>query len=533
MYIRKVSIYLILIVLFITSFLFPQPQTILADGPLTFFKVNNKLIEPYPSYSISKYFFIPQSQVGDTFRPGQKINLAVDVSLLMPSSDIDLNQVIFKIDTGDGHTYQAGQVIHEYDKPGSYIVKVTADKPVAQADDQGNIESVLINVVPSDNYHLPQPKISIDGKITDYQVGLYEFNSDRTLHFDAHDSLAGTSQITKYQWDFGNGGSNDIATEHKYNLQPDDMPIVFLRTTDQNGLFADTFVMLQNRQPTKTPTTNTANTNKIFPTSGIQNRSYSFYQGIKTWLQQTIERFGNKGEPISIKTIFVVLVIAMFLGSLHSLTPGHSKSIMSAILIGKKDSRVKDVFILSASITFTHTIVIYLLGLLMLVLDKNALLSKIMPYFTILNISLVIVLGLWLVTKGVRAGIHQRWHRVHVGNNKELAHVHNHNHDQLKETGSIWGNVLAGASGGLVPCIDALSILIIAASVHMILFGLVIVFFFSLGLATSIIVLGLLVIRTKKLIKIEEKIGEKISIYAPLLTGIVIIFLGIGLLLTR
>jgi ABC-type nickel/cobalt efflux system permease component RcnA len=150
-----------------------------------------------------------------------------------------------------------------------------------------------------------------------------------------------------------------------------------------------------------------------------------------------------------------------------------------------------------------------------------------------LNISLVIVLGLWLVTKGVRAGIHQRWHRVHVGNNKELAHVHNHNHDQLKETGSIWGNVLAGASGGLVPCIDALSILIIAASVHMILFGLVIVFFFSLGLATSIIVLGLLVIRTKKLIKIEEKIGEKISIYAPLLTGIVIIFLGIGLLLTR
>ena len=336
MYIRKVSMYLIIIALFITSVLFYQPQTILADGPLAFFKVNNKLIEPYPSYSISKYFFIPQSQVGDTFRPGQKINLSVDISLLMPSSDIDLNHVIFKIDTGDGHSYQAGQLIHEYDKPGSYIVKVTSDKPVAQADDQGNIESVLINVVPSDNYHLPQPKISIDGKITEYQDGLYEFNSDKPLHFDAHDSLAGTSQITKYQWDFGDGYSNDIATEHKYNLQPDDMPIVFLRTTDQNGLFADTFVMLQNRQPTKTSTPNTMNTNKIFPTSGIQNRSDSFYLGIKTWLQQTIEQFGNNGEPISIKNIFVVLVIAMFLGSLHSLTPDIVRALCQQYSLGKK-----------------------------------------------------------------------------------------------------------------------------------------------------------------------------------------------------
>lgn len=95
----------------------------------------------------------------------------------------------------------------------------------------------------------------------------------------------------------------------------------------------------------------------------------------------------------------------------------------------------------------------------------------------------------------------------------------------------MWSYILAGVSGGLVPCIDALSILVLAASVHMILFGLLVVLFFSLGLAASIIVLGLLVIRTKKIMKLEERIGEKISIFAPLLTGVVIIILGLGLVL--
>jgi hypothetical protein len=59
------------------------PRNAAADsGSIPFFKINGVFSDPYPlQYVTSKYFDIPQSQLKDTFLPGEKIDFTVDYRL--------------------------------------------------------------------------------------------------------------------------------------------------------------------------------------------------------------------------------------------------------------------------------------------------------------------------------------------------------------------------------------------------------------------------------------------------------------------
>ncbi len=548
--------------------LFLSPQIGSADPTwLPILKVNGQFSDAYLLQGVPAiHLYMPQSEYRGTVAVGEKIDLSLDTSVL------GLYHLECTIDTDDGHVYKAKHIVHAYDKAGSYIVKVHANQSTGMEDIRGNIDAVLINVVPHSHYKLPQPKISIEGKVRRENSLLpCQFTAGKRLDFDARASLSGTSKIVKYQWVFGDGKEGSGSrTEHSYE-EPDEDILIVLRVTDQDGLFKDTYVyanIVGGRVPpvddkAAGDITKKTNSGTMAGETGIKGRFYVIYSDINVWIKQHVTDLRNGGW-ISAKSIFLILLISAFLGSLHSVTPGHGKSIMTAVLIAQKDSQVKDVFILAAAITFTHTVLIYALGFFLLVLDRTASLNRVMPYITKGNIVLVIFLGLWLIHRGAKAWRHRRRRCLAVAVNgtpphphedrhghshahhhdhdrsrsdhshkKAHAHGHAHSHGYLKRSGSFWGTILAGASGGLVPCIDALSILVLAASLHMVAFGLALVFFFSLGLAASIVLLGLLVIQTKKIITIEEKLGEKVEIYAPMLTGTVITFMGLGLLMTR
>jgi nickel/cobalt exporter len=497
-------------------------------------KINGEFSQMYVPQCMSTKLYTPLGECQKTFLVGQNINFAID------PSELGLYHMAFTINTGDGHTYKANHLAHEFSKPGSYIVAVHASEQLGAEDSRGNLDSVLVNILPAEKYRRPKPQILIDGKkFARNDDDPYNFGTGQALQFDASQSLPGTSAIKKFQWDFGdNTESNDITVAHTYAADADFL-IVVLRATDQNGLFADTYAIVQNDQP-GIALKNTLSAARTSKQSGIVKRFYDFYSNLNVWFRQRLAGSGAQGQGIPLKFLLVTLLIAVFLGSLHSLTPGHSKSIMAAILIAKKETQTKDVLALAAAITITHTAVIYLLGVFFLVLDKTASLNRIMPYFTFVNKLLVVGLGFWLFSRGVRAWLHRRRHLHHQAGEETVtehthdhshphdhAHGHDHAHPHAHAEGSdVWNMIFAGASGGLVPCLDALSILILSASLHMVGLGLLIILFFSLGLAASIVVLGMVVIRTKKLIKLEDRIGERISIFAPLLTGLVVIILG-------
>jgi ABC-type nickel/cobalt efflux system permease component RcnA len=499
-----------------------------AQFPSQYFILNNKYGDGTSDATID----VPQSQIDRQFTLGESIDFEIDRSLIIVPAGT--GPVEFSIDTGDGNTYKSTKISHAYTKPGTYIVKVKASLTLQGV--SGPIEAVKINVVPKTGYVLPQPLMKANGDDVAENTSAY-YESNRPVHFDATRSKQGSAPITSYIWDYGDTAvGRSASVDHIYDPTYQ-FSLVILRAIDNNGLFVDTYMFAENQHPSNPESFSAL---AINPNSGLPDEGSShaqptilqqvgtLYKQASTWLRESVGRLNGHGDPLPWYFIILVAIVSMILGGLHALTPGHGKSFMAALLVGKNRSRNRDVFILSSAITITHTAVIYILGIIFLVLDTSLTLSNVLPVFELVSAVIVVGLGMYLLYKGTREWYRSYQHKKAHDHGHLHAH-HHHHHDEIKDD-SAWGLFLAGASGGLVPCIDALSLLIIAASVHAVAAGLFVVFCFSLGLALTIVAIGMAVIHTKNMLKLEERIGEKIAIIAPLVTGCFIILLGLLLL---
>jgi len=94
------------------------------------------------------------------------------------------------------------------------------------------------------------------------------------------------------------------------------------------------------------------------------------------------------------------------------------------------------------------------------------------------------------------------------------------------------GNLIAlGASGGLVPCPSALILLLFAIGVGRIGFGMSLLVAFSLGLASVLMAIGILVVYAKHLLPDSTRTASHPFFrLVPVLSAAVI--LGIGILIT-
>src|SRR5437763_1230290 len=60
--------------------------------------------------------------------------------------------------------------------------------------------------------------------------------------------------------------------------------------------------------------------------------------------------------------ILIGLLTAFGLGAMHALSPGHGKTIVAAYLAGSRGT-LKHALLLGSTVTFTHTVSVFLLGL--------------------------------------------------------------------------------------------------------------------------------------------------------------------------
>ncbi|MER6159050.1 nickel transporter [Streptomyces sp. NPDC001868] len=125
--------------------------------------------------------------------------------------------------------------------------------------------------------------------------------------------------------------------------------------------------------------------------------------------------------------------IALFLGAMHALGPGHGKTLMAATAAARDRARMRDVLPMAASVTVTHTLGVVALGLL--VLAGSAAAPSVITWLGIASGLFVMGAG---VTLARRAWLNRKLTLTHAkahGHGHTHDHDHSHGHDHDHEHG--------------------------------------------------------------------------------------------------
>jgi nickel/cobalt exporter len=253
------------------------------------------------------------------------------------------------------------------------------------------------------------------------------------------------------------------------------------------------------------------------------------------------------------------LVAVMVWGAGHALTPGHGKTIVAAYLIGSRSTPWHALY-LGLTVTLTHTLGVFALGLVALFASSYVLPDQLYPWLGAVSGLLVVGLGAAMLWKRVRPLLvrcgpdqqhgshgHDHGHRhEHPGAPESLHdhghlhghelprthdHEHGHNHLPPGAGGSpvTWRSLLGlGISGGLLPCPSALVLLLTAVSIDRAALGMGLVAAFSLGLAGVLTTVGLLFVQGSRLVQRMPR-GDTWSRLLPAASALVIMVIGLWL----
>ncbi|RZB20493.1 nickel transporter [Streptomyces sp. F001] len=271
----------------------------------------------------------------------------------------------------------------------------------------------------------------------------------------------------------------------------------------------------------------------------------------------------------------LALLIAVGLGAMHALAPGHGKTLMAATAAAHGGrARMRHVLPLAASVTVTHTLGVVALGVL--VTAGSAAAPSVIAWLGIASGVLVTLAGAGLVRRAFRnrgqAHGHTRTHdheheyahghehrdhgheHVHEPETKKHSHDHDHGHQHphphtIEHTHgghthshpiapTLRGTILMGFAGGLVPSPSAVVVLVGAAALGQAWFGLLLVVAYGAGLALTLTAAGFAVVRfgsgvTRALVRrprwTANPLAALIRRTAPVGSGFVVVALGAGL----
>ena len=253
-------------------------------------------------------------------------------------------------------------------------------------------------------------------------------------------------------------------------------------------------------------------------------------------------------------TALLGLLMAVLLGGLHAMSPGHGKTVVGAYLIGSRGTARHAAF-LGLTVTITHTAGVFALGIATLLASEYVVPETLFPVLSFVSGAIVVGIGLTLLVRRFRGVIGARPHSHfhghdglnHTHDEGDLDHAHDHDHDHGVDPtqphshggrahshlppgadGSpiTWRTLLAlGISGGILPCPSALVVLLAAISLHRVGYGLLLVVAFSLGLASVLTGVGLAFVYAGRLFKPKSKLTALTRVL-PVFSALVITVAG-------
>jgi ABC-type nickel/cobalt efflux system permease component RcnA len=207
--------------------------------------------------------------------------------------------------------------------------------------------------------------------------------------------------------------------------------------------------------------------------------------------------------------LLAFLLAAFGWGALHALSPGHGKAMVAAYLVGTRGT-ARQAVLLGATVTVTHTIGVFALGLVTLALSDFILPEDLYPWLNLVAGAMVVGVGIAVLRARVRRAAHEHHH-------------HHHHHASLTPRGLL----ALGASAGLIPCPSALVVLLGAIAQAQIVLGMVLIVAFSLGLAATLTALGLAAVWTAG--RVERARVPAAARALPIASAAAIVVLGVVL----
>jgi ABC-type nickel/cobalt efflux system permease component RcnA len=270
----------------------------------------------------------------------------------------------------------------------------------------------------------------------------------------------------------------------------------------------------------------------------------------------------------------LALLVAALWGAGHALAPGHGKTIVAAYLVGSRGT-ARHALYLGLTVTATHTLGIYALGLTTLFAASAILPERLYPWLSLGSGLAVVLVGASLLVARLR-GRHAHGHHEH-GHHEHSHHEHSHHehdqhehgparHDEAARAGRAGGHeprahdhdhrdghrhghehgghhhehrppervtprslIALGIAGGLLPCPSALVLLLGAIALGQIAFGLLLVVAFSLGLAGVLTAIGIALVHARRLLetpRLSRLPRGALLRWAPVLSALVVTAIG-------
>lgn len=202
---------------------------------------------------------------------------------------------------------------------------------------------------------------------------------------------------------------------------------------------------------------------------------------------------------------------AAVLGAAHALTPGHGKTAVAAYLAVVRGNAF-DAVRLGLIVTMTHTASVFALGLLAHYVSEQIDIRACYPWLNAVSGVAIAAIGLWLLVQRLRSS------EIPALSVQPFPEHDHHGGPSMKAL---------GISGGIVPCPEALALLMVALARGQSLYGLGLLVSFSVGLALVLVAIGLAAVAVLPPLRKYEQVMRVL----PVMSALVLIVVGVALVL--
>jgi len=243
-----------------------------------------------------------------------------------------------------------------------------------------------------------------------------------------------------------------------------------------------------------------------------------------------------QAERLSPWFLFTAALIAIGLGGLHALEPGHGKTIVAAYLVGSKGT-ARHAALLGMIVTVSHTAGVFALGAITLYASRYIVPEQLYPWLGALSGLTIAGLGLYMLMRRL------------TGTAADHSHAPGSSHDHWMfwkrpadaEPGidAIQSNITPvktvsmtqlftlGITGGIIPCPAALVVLLSAFALHRIGLGFFLIVAFSIGLAGVLIGFGMAMVYARRFMTSLQIDGPLTKRWLPVASSAFITTLGL------